>query len=69
MSFELLLIYFECLICSKHVFDLEYYLADFYNWNRVKNRYYDGASFAGQGQDEVRTTRPAYSSFNFLILL
>ena len=28
--------------------------ADFYNWNRVKLRYCDGASFAGEGQNEVR---------------
>ncbi|KAL9248198.1 hypothetical protein vseg_021550 [Gypsophila vaccaria] len=26
---------------------------DFYNWNRVKLRYCDGASFAGEGQDEA----------------
>lgn len=26
---------------------------DFYNWNRVKVRYCDGASFAGEGQDEA----------------
>ncbi|KAK3164271.1 hypothetical protein QOZ80_1AG0015090 [Eleusine coracana subsp. coracana] len=26
---------------------------DFYNWNRVKIRYCDGASFAGEGHDEV----------------
>ncbi|OMO82296.1 Pectinacetylesterase [Corchorus olitorius] len=26
---------------------------DFYNWNRVKLRYCDGASFAGEGHDEV----------------
>ncbi|GMI98941.1 Pectin Acetyesterase 6, pectin acetylesterase 6 [Hibiscus trionum] len=26
---------------------------DFYNWNRVRVRYCDGASFAGEGQDEV----------------
>ncbi|GAB2277309.1 Pectin acetylesterase 6 [Dionaea muscipula] len=26
---------------------------DFFNWNRVKIRYCDGASFAGEGQDEA----------------
>ncbi|KAK8489919.1 hypothetical protein V6N13_003017 [Hibiscus sabdariffa] len=26
---------------------------DFYNWNRVRVRYCDGASFAGEGHDEV----------------
>ncbi|GKU90521.1 hypothetical protein SLEP1_g4508 [Rubroshorea leprosula] len=26
---------------------------DFFNWNRVKLRYCDGASFAGEGQDEA----------------
>ncbi|XP_052206244.1 pectin acetylesterase 12-like [Diospyros lotus] len=26
---------------------------DFFNWNRVKLRYCDGASFAGEGEDEV----------------
>ncbi|KAL8159125.1 hypothetical protein V2J09_000662 [Rumex salicifolius] len=26
---------------------------DFYNWNRVKLRYCDGASFSGEGQDEA----------------
>ncbi|GAB4855686.1 Pectin acetylesterase 10 [Ancistrocladus abbreviatus] len=26
---------------------------DFFNWNRVKVRYCDGASFAGEGQDEA----------------
>ena len=29
---------------------------DFYNWNRVKIRYCDGASFAGEGYDKARTT-------------
>lgn len=29
-------------------------IADFYNWNRVKIRYCDGASFAGDGEDNVR---------------
>lgn len=28
-------------------------LADFFNWNRVKLRYCDGASFSGDSQDEV----------------
>jgi len=28
-------------------------LADFFNWNRVKLRYCDGASFTGDSQDEV----------------
>ncbi|CAA0809425.1 Pectin acetylesterase 12 [Striga hermonthica] len=28
--------------------------ADFFNWNRVKVRYCDGASFAGDGDNEVR---------------
>ena len=27
--------------------------ADFFNWNRVRIRYCDGASFNGAGQDEV----------------
>lgn len=27
--------------------------ADFFNWNRVKLRYCDGASFAGDGQHQV----------------
>lgn len=26
---------------------------DFYNWNRVRVRYCDSASFAGEGYDEV----------------
>nr|CAB3477066.1 unnamed protein product [Digitaria exilis] len=29
---------------------------DFYNWNRVKIRYCDGASFAGEGFDKARQT-------------
>lgn len=29
-------------------------LADFFNWNRVKLRYCDGASFSGDGQNQVR---------------
>lgn len=28
-------------------------LADFFNWNRVKLRYCDGASFAGDNEDQV----------------
>lgn len=28
-------------------------VADFFNWNRVKIRYCDGASFAGDGEDKV----------------
>lgn len=31
--------------------------ADFFNWNRVKLRYCDGASFAGDSQDEVSQMR------------
>ena len=27
---------------------------DFYNWNRVKIRYCDGASFAGEGSDKAQ---------------
>lgn len=33
-----------------HVFFL---FADFFNWNRVKVRYCDGASFAGDSQNQV----------------
>jgi len=28
--------------------------ADFFNWNRVKIRYCDGASFSGDSQNEVK---------------
>lgn len=28
-------------------------VADFFNWNRVKIRYCDGASFAGDGEHKV----------------
>lgn len=28
-------------------------IADFFNWNRVKIRYCDGASFSGDSQHEV----------------
>lgn len=31
------------------------HLPDFFNWNRVKLRYCDGASFSGEGYNEVRT--------------
>lgn len=30
--------------------------ADFYNWNRVKIRYCDGASFSGDSQNAVKLT-------------
>lgn len=32
------------------------FIADFFNWNRVKLRYCDGASFAGDGEDKVGGT-------------
>lgn len=28
-------------------------IADFFNWNRVKIRYCDGASFTGDSEDRV----------------
>ena len=31
-------------------------LTDFYNWNRVKIRYCDGASFTGEGYNRVSIT-------------
>lgn len=31
--------------------------ADFFNWNRVKLRYCDGASFSGDGQNQVCITK------------
>jgi len=31
-------------------------LPDFFNWNRVKVRYCDGASFSGEGYNEVGST-------------
>ncbi|PQM36345.1 hypothetical protein Pyn_31612 [Prunus yedoensis var. nudiflora] len=31
-----------------------YGIADFFNWNRVKLRYCDGASFTGDGEDKAR---------------
>lgn len=39
--------------------------AVFYNWNRVKVRYCDGASFSGNGEDKVITSKKK-SSFSFL---
>ena len=30
-----------------------YGIADFFNWNRVKVRYCDGASFSGDSEDKV----------------
>ncbi|XP_008810598.2 pectin acetylesterase 5-like isoform X1 [Phoenix dactylifera] len=33
---------------------------DFYNWNKVKVRYCDGASFAGEGETEVQNGKKLY---------
>ncbi|KAG1371695.1 putative Pectin acetylesterase [Cocos nucifera] len=35
-------------------------LGDFYNWNKVKVRYCDGASFAGEGEREVQNGKKLY---------
>ena len=44
--------------------------ADFYNWNRVKLRYCDGASFAGEGQNEVsKSTVNPLQHFPELLLM
>ena len=40
---------------------------DFYNWNRVKIRYCDGASFAGEGFDKAQQTD--HLPYNFSVLL
>jgi hypothetical protein len=37
--------------------------ADFYNWNKVKIRYCDGASFSGHVQDEVKVRAPGLMYF------
>lgn len=41
---------------------------DFYNWNRVKIRYCDGASFAGEGFDKAQRMhlRPIYYTTTYL---
>lgn len=45
--------------------------ADFYNWNRVKVRYCDGASFSGDSQIEVceRHIRSSFQSIFMTILV
>lgn len=46
--------------------------ADFYNWNRVKIRYCDGASFAGDAKFENGVGQlllPPFHSNRFLFLL
>ena len=42
---------------------------DFYNWNRVKIRYCDGASFAGEGFDKAQQTDHLPYNFSVLLLL
>jgi hypothetical protein len=34
--------------------------SDFFNWNKVKIRYCDGASFAGHPESEVRVSLPCW---------
>jgi len=42
-------------VCRALLID-EVRATDFYNWNRVKIRYCDGASFAGEGFDKAQQT-------------
>ena len=42
---------------------------DFYNWNRVKIRYCDGASFAGEGFDKARTTHATFLSVAVVVTI
>jgi hypothetical protein len=37
--------------------------ADFYNWNKVKIRYCDGASFSGNVKDEFQVCLPISNRF------
>jgi hypothetical protein len=37
-----------------------YMTAGFYNWNKVKVRYCDGASFSGNVENEVKVSFPIY---------
>lgn len=47
-------IFFSLLYASAVLFMLLFLMfVDFFNWNRVKLRYCDGASFAGDSEDEV----------------
>lgn len=39
--------------------------ADFYNWNRIKVRYCDGASFSGDSENQVCISANNYVSFRF----
>lgn len=43
--------------------------ADFFNWNRVKLRYCDGASFTGDSQDQVSSSRLYFLAFMFFTSL
>nr|GMD77935.1 pectin acetylesterase 12-like [Ipomoea batatas] len=38
---------------------------DFYNWNRIKVRYCDGASFSGDSENQVCISANNYVSFRF----
>lgn len=42
--------------------------ADFFNWNRVKIRYCDGASFAGDSENKVCSITMGYLSWHNCII-
>jgi hypothetical protein len=52
-DFLLLLFHLTCITAQVLKWFWMPMLADFFNWNRVKLRYCDGASFSGDSQDEV----------------
>lgn len=47
--------------------DTSFLCADFFNWNRVKLRYCDGASFAGDSENKVCSNMFKFSPFSLLI--
>jgi len=53
-------------ICiSRFVHVIVRIFVDFFNWNRVKLRYCDGASFAGDSEDEVQFDIPVFLKLIF----
>jgi hypothetical protein len=47
----LLVVQLNSALISGH--NLSFHFTDFFNWNRVKLRYCDGASFSGDSENEV----------------
>lgn len=62
--FEITGFAYSSLVCS-HFYGYFRVCTDFFNWNRVKVRYCDGASFSGDSQDEVSESMKKYDSIHF----